>query len=98
VLVEAETPDGEVHSLLLQNAETVRLIGPSAHQSGGRKAGADIQLTNEDFDRARQKHGEQAEWRAISVSELKPGQQVYVLRQAAARHTGISIDEFIREQ
>ena len=29
VLVEAETPDGIRHSTLLQNAETVRLIGPS---------------------------------------------------------------------
>ena len=29
VLVEAETLDGARHSILLQNAETVRLIGPS---------------------------------------------------------------------
>lgn len=29
VLLEAETMDGQEHSLLLQNAETVRLVGPS---------------------------------------------------------------------
>ena len=28
VLVEAKTSDGELHSAILQNAETVRLIGP----------------------------------------------------------------------
>ncbi|EIE20726.1 DHQS-domain-containing protein, partial [Coccomyxa subellipsoidea C-169] len=69
VLLEAETPDGEAHSLLLQNAETVRLIGPSEPLG-----------------------------KAVSVSELQVGQAVYVRRQAAARHTGISIDEFIRER
>ena len=31
VLVEAETADGLRHSVLLQNAETVRLIGPGRH-------------------------------------------------------------------
>ncbi|CAL8468068.1 g7607 [Coccomyxa elongata] len=32
VLLEAETVDGQAHSLLLQNAETVRLVGPSEAQ------------------------------------------------------------------
>lgn len=33
VLVEAETQDGRRHSIMLQNAETVRLIGPQAEQA-----------------------------------------------------------------
>ncbi|KAL3152277.1 hypothetical protein ABBQ32_001351 [Trebouxia sp. C0010 RCD-2024] len=33
VLVEAETQDGQRHSIMLQNAETVRLIGPRTEQA-----------------------------------------------------------------
>ena len=86
VLLEAETPDGEVHSLLLQNAETVRLIGPS--EPLGKVLGGS----------AAEENKSNVEWQAVSVSELQVGQAVYVRRQAAARHTGISIDEFIRER
>ena len=32
--MEAETQDGQRHSIMLQNAETVRLIGPQPEQSG----------------------------------------------------------------
>ncbi|KAL4423284.1 hypothetical protein ABPG77_004553 [Micractinium sp. CCAP 211/92] len=43
VLVEAELPDGDRCSVLLQNAETVRLVGPagpaSSHSSGGSSGG-----------------------------------------------------------
>ena len=35
MLVEAELPDGEPCSVLLQNAETVRLVGPAPARSGG---------------------------------------------------------------
>jgi 3-dehydroquinate synthase class II len=73
VLVEAVTSDGEVHSHLLQNAETVRLVGPG----GGGAAPA---------------------WRAVSVSELAEGDELWVLRQGAARHTGVSIEESIVER
>ena len=31
--MEAETQDGQRHSIMLQNAETVRLIGPQLEQS-----------------------------------------------------------------
>jgi 3-dehydroquinate synthase class II len=40
----------------------------------------------------------QQTWRAESVSELQPGQEVYLLLQEAARHTGISIQERISEK
>lgn len=32
--MEAETPDGQRHSIMLQNAETVRLVSPQQEQSG----------------------------------------------------------------
>lgn len=31
--MEAETQDGQRHSIMLQNAETVRLIGPQTEQT-----------------------------------------------------------------
>lgn len=76
VLVEAVTPDGQAHSHLLQNAETVRLVGPAGEGEGGDEGG----------------------WRAVSVSELAPGDEVFILRQGGARHTGISIEESIVER
>jgi 3-dehydroquinate synthase class II len=72
LLVEARTADGVCHSILLQNAETVRLVGPDAEGDAG--------------------------WRALSVVELKPGDSVFVHAQAAARHTGVEIDERVVER
>lgn len=124
VLVEAQTLDGEAHSLLLQNAETVRLIGPSVPSNAAsnrqdRKAdstSAESSISSErsiyfgvkkkkeadvesgiERESAEKSEGRMA-WRALSVSELQLGDQVYVLRQAAARHTGISIKEFVSER
>ena len=37
-------------------------------------------------------------WEATPVSQLREGSQVYVLRQGAARHTGIAITETIVER
>ncbi len=39
-LVEATLEDGDVVSTLLQNAETVRLVGPAAGGSGGDQVAA----------------------------------------------------------
>ncbi|GLC61261.1 hypothetical protein PLESTB_001737000 [Pleodorina starrii] len=39
-----------------------------------------------------------AAWRAISVSALQRGDQVYVALQPPARHTGIAVEEFILEK
>ena len=86
VLVEAKTSDDVVHSLLLQNAETVRLVGLASNtQSSG-------QAVND------RKESSQASWRAMSVSQLQVGDKVYLRQQGAARHTGISIDERIVER
>lgn len=85
VLIEAETPnDGQRHSVLLQNAETVKLVGPSLASSGGRSD--DENDASTPF------------WRAVSVAQLAPGDRVYVLRQPAARHTGLAIDEGVSER
>jgi 3-dehydroquinate synthase class II len=94
VLVEAELPDGDTCSLLLQNAETVRLVCPltsSGSSSGGHATGS-----------GSGGGGGAAEaglgWAAVSVSELAPGQQLLVLQQGAARHTGVAIEESITER
>jgi len=86
VLVEAETPDGERHSALLQNAETVRLIGPSI------VAAANNSAPNPPSASA------SPSWQALSVSEIKPGDSIFIHLQDAARHTGISIEEKILEK
>jgi 3-dehydroquinate synthase class II len=80
MLVEATADDGEVWSTMLQNAETVRLVGEG--MAGGSAAD----------------YGGQS-WQATSVSQLTVGSsRVYVLRQGAARHTGVAIDEQITER
>ena len=101
VLVTVVTADGEESSVLLQNAETVRLVGPApACSSGGGSSGdpeADAYVWQEGGCQ-RSSSGGGRTWRAISVSHLQPGDEVLLLRQGAARHTGIAIDEAITER
>ena len=89
VLVEAETENGEMYSILLQNAETVKLVGPNKATNigdgGGGDSGGNSRYTKKD-------------WKTISVSALCSGDEVFVLVQNAARHTGVSIEEFIYEK
>ncbi|KAL0026080.1 hypothetical protein WJX79_007961 [Trebouxia sp. C0005] len=97
VLVEAETQDGQRHSILLQNAETVRLIGPRMTMSSVSN------MVDESGLSQKPKHSDvsssqQSESDAVSVSELQVGQPVYLHLQGAARHTGISIQENIVER
>ena len=114
VLVEAELPDGEPCSVLLQNAETVRLVGPApggsssslslSSSSSSRKSSqaganaASAAAAEDGFIWQQGGSGSSSSWRAISVSELVPGDQVYVLRQGGARHTGVAIEESITER
>ena len=127
VLVEATTPDGLHHSVLLQNAETVRLVSPTtdtatATASLDNKGGAaeesasapDRRRRSDDGEAGRcadngeagrcaeERHGDgrapPLAWRTISVSQLGRGDELLVLQQAGARHTGISITEFIDER
>ena len=65
ILIRA-TVDGEEGSVILQNAETIKLINPEG------------------------KH--------VSVSVLKPGDEVLVWIGEKARHFGVKVDEFIIEK
>jgi 3-dehydroquinate synthase class II len=87
MLIEAKTGDGTVHSLLLQNAETVRLVGPVSEDSSAGRG-----------EEQSSKRGSKAGWMAIPVSQMQVGDKVYVWQQDAARHTGINIQESIVEQ
>ena len=172
---QAATADGERHSLLLQNAETVRLVGPEgpaqAHagararsspepaQAGapagsaaaaragvadpGHAACAQPQGVGHAEQNGRSAQSDAAHpargaaqpgtdgpgsalesslgglaeahagaecdansdsergspgWRAVAVSELRDGDDIYLMRQAGARHTGIAIQEFVLEK
>ena len=90
MLIVAETADHAVHSLLLQNAETVRLVGPAEQSSTAFGKGTEMNGESKD-DGA-------AGWRAVSVSQMQVGDRVYLRQQGAARHTGISIEESIVER
>ncbi|KAK3240337.1 hypothetical protein CYMTET_49817 [Cymbomonas tetramitiformis] len=83
LLIEAETVDGVAHSCLLQNAETVRLIGPGSAPSG--PAGH----SHVAHDSGREMSDE---WAAIPITTLQVGDTVLVHKQVAARHTGIALD------
>jgi len=65
VLVEAEE-NGQPFSIILQNAETIRLTAPSGE--------------------------------AVSLVDLKEGDEVLVTREKAGRHFGVKIDETISER
>jgi 3-dehydroquinate synthase II len=65
VLVEAEE-NGQPFSIILQNAETIRLTAPSGE--------------------------------AVSLVDLKEGDEVLVCREKAGRHFGVKIDETIVER
>ena len=86
VLVDAVTQNGIPYSILLQNAETVKLVGPN-----GRNTNTNNSSSTSDGDGRKN-------WRAISVSELKQGDELYVCVQGGARHTGVSIEESITER
>ncbi|CAI5993752.1 unnamed protein product [Closterium sp. NIES-65] len=75
-LVTAKVPGHEdSFSIILQNAETVRLVSPLDPSAS--KAAATG---------------------SVSVSELREGDQVLLaVQQNAARHTGIAVQEFVRE-
>ena len=97
--MEAETQDGQRHSILLQNAETVRLIGPGHAQSGASGQHSSQQTDPEaSGSTVSAEEEQQAQSDAVSVSELQTGRLVYLHLQGSARHTGISIQEKIVEK
>lgn len=102
VLVEAVTRDGELISLQMQNAETVKLMGPAVGESPGTcgGGGSDSGLVEEQPLQAAAAGAAAAAggWRALSVAKLAVGDEVFALVQAGARHTGIAIKEFVVEK
>lgn len=95
MLVVAETSDGQEHSILLQNAETVKLVGPSA---------ADGALSIVDGGTSSALPGPRAgkgsaAWRALAVTDLEPGDSLYVKRSEAGtgRHMGTAVQETLNE-
>ena len=128
VLVEAVSESGQHLSILLQNAETVKLVGlaptprptaptsptqPGATGTTSAQAPASstssmtngvqpplppVAMSESGDARLGLASGQQRAWRAISVSQLAPGDQVLALLQGGARHTGIAIQEFIVEK
>ena len=124
--MEARSPDGDTLSVLLQNAETVKLIGPApagpAAAAGAAAAAAAVEPGAADQQQQQQQQqaasaegsspasqaaaapappeaavGAGGGWRAIPVSSLKEGDLVYVVLQHAARHTGLAIQEKVKE-
>ncbi len=65
VLVAVEE-SGQIYSVILQNAETIRLTAPSDE--------------------------------AVSLVDLKEGDEILVYREKAGRHFGVKIDEMIVEK
>jgi len=98
VLVEAETQNGQRHSILLQNAETVRLIGPRTTMSSVSNMENKSSGPSQTPEQSDVSGSQKSQSDAVSVSELQIGQSVYLHLQGAARHTGISIQENIVEK
>ncbi len=97
VFIEAETQGGQRHSILLQNAETVRLVGPPAVDSLVASHTSSLDHANMP-EPPQESRSQPVQCEAVSVSELQLGQTVYIHMQGAARHTGISIQENIVEK
>lgn len=81
-LVAAATPDGDEASVILQNAETVKLIGPSVKTQGT------VPLES-DGGRC---------WLSHAVPSLAIGDNLLVLRSGAARHMGLAVNEHLIER
>jgi hypothetical protein len=108
VLVAAVTADGQEHSIILQNAETVKLVGPEVSE------GRDTAQTQRGGEAARgsakdrQGHREVAaggavpvpvaqHWGAVAVTEVQPGLELFVRRSHEGRHMGMPVQETLSE-
>ncbi|KAL6753640.1 3-dehydroquinate synthase-domain-containing protein [Haematococcus lacustris] len=108
ILVEAQLADGDLVSVLLQNAETVRLVGSQSEQPGGRTQVAGTALPSIDGLYSRDADTEvgsvdapelSAQWRAVPVTQLQVGHTLLVHQPSAgARHMGLPVEEFMLEK
>ena len=91
-------------SELQQQAPVAQPISPStglsAAASASHEASADAvqPMSKQSAGGAEQDADQAGGHRALSVTELKTGDKVFVLQQPGARHTGISIQESIIER
>jgi 3-dehydroquinate synthase class II len=93
VMVEAQLSDGSMVSCMLQNAETVKVAGKLSSSSAAEAHHEQSQPSSHNVQHMAL-HGSHA----ISVAVLQPGDQILVhVPKEAARHTGISVKEFVKE-
>lgn len=94
MLVAAETSDGQQHSIILQNAETVKIVGPAPEKVSVEYDGASA---TELFGEGKEEVGPM--WRTIAVTEIELGCSLYVKRSDAGvgRHMGIAVQEMLNE-
>lgn len=114
VCIDAETGDGQRHSVILQNAETVKLVGPTAQPSTGSTSTSSSAVTSH-TSRTHSSSGRGTEalsdapagsaappdtraWRAIAVSEVAQGDSVLVHLSEAGRHLGHAVKETLTER
>jgi 3-dehydroquinate synthase class II len=96
VLVAARTADGQEDSVLLQNAETVKLVGPASLAGEGAGAVhsdcvAGPEVMDEDAPRLK--------WKTVAVTDVKAGDLLFVKRSVAGagRHMGTAVQETLHE-
>ncbi|GFH11913.1 hypothetical protein HaLaN_16479 [Haematococcus lacustris] len=101
ILVEAQLADGDLVSVLLQNAETVRLVGSQSEQPGGRTQVAGTALVQSSVNGLNSRDADtevgsvdapelSAQWRAVPVTQLQVGHTLLVHQPSAgARHMGL---------
>lgn len=89
-LVQMHSRTGSVQETQLSAAD----LGPRVSAESRAAQPSDVQPAGP----AMQHLGHAVDYKALSVTELKLGDQVFVWQQAGARHTGISIQESIIER
>jgi 3-dehydroquinate synthase class II len=105
VLVKAVTPEGDTISVILQNAETVKLVCSNPPESradvqgtsGGNLERHEIVNVGAAASRSVLVDEQEPGWCAVPVTELAPGHLVFVLLSASGRHMGMAINESLTE-
>jgi 3-dehydroquinate synthase class II len=97
VLVKAVTGTGDTISVILQNAETVKLVckvSTDAHLKGTKDGMTENSCGV--IDALAEKH-RAPQWRAVAVTELTPGCHAFILPSTSGRHMGMAINETLSE-
>ena len=103
VLIRAEVAGGDAVSIILQNAETVKLVCPAAHEATG---APDSGPPANPFEQALEKEPAQQggdgasceqRWYARAVTDIAPGDRVLVTLSDTGRHMGMAVQETLME-